>query len=485
MPVFGKYCSTRSRETGSPGSLSRGKGSPENFRRLLLCFCAGIILAGNMPAQTPDGKFRGDRTRDEVLKEYLAALEGCDIPTKISECDFILGSCDSASLAETALKVFRHFRDSKLMGDENVAVHIADRWIPEACRQAPGDTPVPEKGPGSLLQDSLFAEIRSWADFNRESLLGAKAPLLPEAGLESFSAEKPTVLWFYDTDCAKCKVESVKLEDFFRRRSDCSLVTFCTGEDSGKWEEFIRSRFAGIPEANHLRATEGNSDFRRKYSVTATPRMFLIGTDGTVIGRMLDTESLELLLEERKNREKNAVAELFYQLVPLRGEDAKNALEYLIDTRILCENSPFDTAEDSLMVVNFAQIQKELLSKARPGTKIASLKVRGSLNGHKSRNYRLDRLRSNTVIILHTEGCRQCEAELAAAKSQGINTLAINIDEIQASSPETFARLADSFDLTVLPLLIETGRRGVILRRYFSLVEAGFSQWRRQGEEGR
>ncbi len=427
-----------------------------------------------------------------ILCTTVFSAQAQDIPTKIRECDFILGSCDSLSLPRTALKVFVHFRDSKLMGDENVAVHVADRWIlGQAGQPSPrgSESPVP----GCRISPDTLAAIRSYADFNRASLLGAKAPLLPEAGLEGFSTDKPTVLWFYDTDCAKCRIETVRLEDFFRRRSDCALTTFYIGDDDGGWKDFLSRHFADIPGARHLCDPSGVTDFRRKYSVTATPRMFLIDTDGVIIGRMLDAESLELLLDERTRRGKEAVTELFYRLTPLRGEDAKNALEYLIDTRILCEDSPFDTAEDSLMVVNFALIQKDLLSKARPGTKIAPLKVRASLNGRKPKAYRLDRLGraagrhhrklpsatrreaaeadGRTVIILHTTGCRQCEAELAAARSMGVNTLAIDIDEIQAGSPETFASLLDSFDLTALPLLIETDRRGIILRRYFSLTD--------------
>lgn len=392
------------------------------------------------------------QSRDKVLEEYLLALEAYDIPTKIEETDFIIGNCDSASREEVAVKVFEHFRNSHLMGDENVAVHVADKWIHEN------------------------AAIRSYADFNRASLLGMKAPLLPEAGLESFSKNKPTILWFYDTDCAKCKLESVKLEDFFLRRSDCELITFYTGNNPQKWKEFISSHFTSVSSARHLCDFSESSDFRKLYSVTATPRMFLIDKEGIIVGRMLDTESLEKLLDERKAREKQAVTELFYRLVPLRGEDAKNSLEYIIDNYILCPDSPFDSAEDSLMVVNFAQIQKDLLSKARPGSKIAGIKVKGSLNGGKAKSRRLDRLGKNcsrnggrTIIIFHTSGCHQCEAELKEAEALKLNTFAVNIDDIQNQSPKTFDRLFNAFDLSTLPLLVETDSKGIILRRYFSL----------------
>lgn len=407
-----------------------------------LIFCCPILPVANA------------QSKDKALEEYLLALEAYDIPTKIEETDFIIGNCDSASREEVAVKVFEHFRNSHLMGDENVAVHVADKWI------------------------HGNAAIRSYADFNRASLLGMKAPLLPEAGLESFSKNKPTILWFYDTDCAKCKLESVKLEDFFLRRSDCELVTFYTGDNPPKWKEFISSHFTSVSSARQLCDFSESSDFRKLYSVTATPRMFLIDKEGIIVGRMLDTESLEKLLDERKAREKQAVTDLFYRLVPLRGEDAKNSLEYIIDNYILCPDSPFDSAEDSLMVVNFAQIQKDLLSKARPGSKIAGIKVNGSLNGGKVKNRRLDRLGKNcsrnggrTIIIFHTSGCHQCEAELKEAKALKLNTFAVNIDDIQAQSPKTFDKLFDAFDLSTLPLLVETDSKGIILRRYFSLCD--------------
>ena len=460
-------------------------GDFSNFSRRVLSACISVMLAvESLHAQT----------RDDVLNEYLSSVEECDIPTKIEECDFIISNCDSSSRVGTALKVFRHFKDSKLMGDENVAVHVADKWIIGNWKPADEDiTKAKDKTTSnSTLPDSTLYAIRNYADFNRASLLRAQAPLLPETGLVSFPVQKPTILWFYDTDCAKCRVEAVKLEDFLRRRSDCGLIAFYIGDDAVKWKDFRSSHFEGIADVRHLSDPSDATDFRHKYSVTATPRMFLIDTEGIIIGRMLDTESLELLLNERTSREKAAVMELFYKLIPLRGEDAKNALEYLIDTRILCRNSAFNTSEDSLLVVNFAQIQKELLSRARPGTKIAPIKVRGSLNGHKLGTYRLDRLsralgrlhprhtsatrkeereiNGKTVIVFHTAGCHQCEVELKAAKSMNINVLEVNIDEIQKDDPETLSHLLDSFDLTSLPLLIETDRNGTIIRRYFSLT---------------
>ncbi len=426
-------------------------------------------LLGAALLLSPLGLAAQPSQRDSVLREYLAEIDACDIPTKISECDFIISSCtDSLSRGETARTVFTHFRDSHLMGDENVAVYVARKWIlgkAEEDGQADSVT---------AASDSTLTAIKEYVRFNRESLLGMKAPLLPQAGLSGWDEGHYTVLYFYDTDCSVCKVERLLLEGVLSRHPECRLIAFYTGTDAEKWKTF---RSEGFPllegRVTHLCDLQGGSDFKEKYSVTATPRLFLIDREGTIVGRMLDSEALETLLEQRNENEKQAVAQLFYQLVPQRGEEAKEALEYIIDRHILCHDSIFNTEEDSLMVVNFALMQKDLLSKARPGTKIASLKVRGRLNGGKERLYRLDRAsrrKGGLIIVFHTTGCRQCEEELGKAALQGRNTLEINIDEIEKSSPETFSALIENFDLTTLPLLVETDRRGKILRRYFSLM---------------
>ena len=432
--------------------------------------CIAVLSPIGLEAQDVSS---GSAQRDSVLVEYLAEIDGCDIPTKISECDYIIFSCtDSLLRSETARRVFTHFRESHLMGDENVAVWVAEKWIlPKDEKEAAQSATAPDSV--TTASDSTETAIREYVRFNRESLLGMAAPPLPEAGLTRWDEGHYTVLYFYDTDCPVCKVERLLLEGVLSRHPECRLIAFYTGTDAEKWKTF---RSEGFPllggRVTHLCDLQGESGFKTKYSVTATPRLFLIDREGTIVGRMLDSEALEALLEQRNEIEKQAVAQLFYQLVPRRGEEAKEALEYIIDRHILCPDSIFNTAEDSLMVVNFALMQKDLLSKARPGTKIAALKVRGRLNGGREKQYRLDRVsrrKGGLIIVFHTTGCRQCEEELEKAALQKRNTLEINIDEIEKSSPETFSALIENFDLTTLPLLIETDRRGKILRRYFSL----------------
>ena len=82
------------------------------------------------------------------------------------------------------------------------------------------------------------------------------------------------------------------------KHKELSLNAFYTGTDISAWAAFRKERFIG---ARHFCDPDNASDYIRKYSVTATPRMFLIDSEGILAGRMLDCESLEELLKQRKN----------------------------------------------------------------------------------------------------------------------------------------------------------------------------------------
>lgn len=426
-------------------------------------FTAAILLFSALlyaTAQSPGG-----------LEEYLDALDSYPLEVKLNETDFIIGTAESAGKGmETAFEVYSHFRESKLMGDENIAVHVADKWILPVCSMA--DT-ASDGGKTCPLPDSTIAKISNFAEFNRASLLGEKAPLLPEAGLEGWPGNrKLSLLFFYDTGCAKCQYEIPRIEAFLAEHPGCGMDAFYTGNDETAWRQFIeRFREADV---RHFRDPDNKSDYIRKYSVTATPRLFLIDGDGIIVGRMLDSESLGVLVAEMRANEKQAVSELFDRLVQSRGSEAKEALEYVIDNYILCEDSVFNTAEDSLMVIGFARIQKDLLSRAAVGTKLPAIRVRGSLNGGKEKSYRLDRAGRKTkdgrlAIAFHAEGCKECEAEIRAAAEKGVNILTVNMDKTERDDAGTFSELMDAFDLSVLPFILECDRKSIITRRYISL----------------
>ena len=119
----------------------------------------------------------------------------------------------------------------------------------------------------------------------------------------------------------------------------------------------------------------------------------------------------------------------------------------------------------------------DLLSKAVPGTLIPDMKIEGeriSKGKTKTGSFSLRKLKGATnVIVFYTEGCEVCKAEKAAlrelaASDKSLRLFFVNVDEIVASYPEKSGMLFDSFDLSALPYIVMTDRKGIIQRRYIS-----------------
>jgi hypothetical protein len=122
----------------------------------------------------------------------------------------------------------------------------------------------------------------------------------------------------------------------------------------------------------------------------------------------------------------------------------------------------------------------DLLKKSSPGSRIADVKVPGlrlDRKGERPYARSLRKLKGDrNIIIFYTEGCHICDAEKQAARdiiygssSAKTKVLMVNVDEIMRNNPALASRLFDSFDLSSLPYIIETDRKGFIKRRYITL----------------
>ena len=128
------------------------------------------------------------------LDEYVEAIHAQPLDEQAVEVDYIIGSCEDPDLREyIANDLYRRFHDSKVMGSENVAVHIFDEWFAKGGMKMASDT------------DYLTAQI--FAEFNRMSLIGKQAPSLElydrEGGrvvIEPGSNGRGSVVYFFDTD---------------------------------------------------------------------------------------------------------------------------------------------------------------------------------------------------------------------------------------------------------------------------------------------
>ena len=448
----------------------------------------------------------------ERLQEYYKAIERESLTVQKGECDFLIESMTDSLLRQfVALDAYGHYFNSPLMGAENVAIYIYDKWI--------------NSGKVKMKSQEDLMAARIHAEFNRQSLIGKQAPDLQ--GLNNQNG-KYRVLYFYDTDCSKCKFESILLRNLLNSKAyPVQFVAFYVGDNKQAWEEYVLKSLtvnSKTVETVHMWDPTMESDYQRKYGVLQTPRLFLIAPDGTIIGRGLDTKALEILLDDAFQEKiltygspeseilydgifamsggkpsenevkgisdyihdktlargdtlmfKQMAGDYLYYLASHSGEGFKEGMRYHINKNILVDNGVWRSSDDSLKVIGFARIMDDLLSKAAPGTKVPAIKVTGRLyKGQKSRDVkvRLDKLRGNrNYIMFITDGCEICAAQKEAAleifKKEKANVLMVNMDEIMESSPSLASKLMDAFDLSSLPYILITDSRGDILRRYF------------------
>ena len=139
------------------------------------------------------------------LGEYFGAIVQESLAVQAAEADFMIeAASDSLVRQFVAQWLYEHYLESPLMGAEGVAIHILDQWF------------LPAKVKMTSEMDFLNARIH--AEFNRMSLVGEKAPGLAMETNDGQFVELYTepdkggayrVLYFYDTDCAKCRIESI------------------------------------------------------------------------------------------------------------------------------------------------------------------------------------------------------------------------------------------------------------------------------------
>ena len=452
---------------------------------------------------------------DERLEEYFRTLEPERIEVKNEECDLLISSAkDSLLRRHIALKIYDHYLESPVMGDEAVAIHITDKWF------APGLI--------DMGGDEVLLNAKVYADFNRQSLLGMPAPSVvmetPDGEKVEVGghASRYRVLFFYDTDCSKCKLETILLRAKLNARDwPVDVYAIYTGADPDSWREWRQTKF-GIRAAKtkviHLWDPEVLSDYQMKYGVLQTPRMFLLDRSGTIIGRGMDTRALDQLLgivladtayeyggqasaalmdklfaadsnvmsmakalESRTLAKgdtsffKHLEGDLLYWLTSRRDEACKEGTLPFINEYILSRPEIWKTQDDTLKVVGLARMMKDLLSRTPVGSELPDAKelMSGVVNVSSPRGWtrNWNRLRrKGGYIVFHTEGCPVCKAELAAADSLGLRILDVNVDEIMASNPDLAKVLLDTFDLSSMPFILEVGRHGVIRRRYISFL---------------
>lgn len=469
------------------------------------------------------------KTLSEKLSEYYLAMEREGTDVQKQECDFLIGAAtDSLVRQYVALDIYDHYMNSPVMGSEAVAIHVLDNWF--------------MTGKVKMKSEIDFINARIFADFNRQSLVGLRSPAINMRDINGNEvslfgegeqpAKRFSILFFYDTDCAKCKFESILMRNLLEDKNyPVEFYAIYSDDDESAWKEYVADQLvieASEVNVTHLWDPELDSDFQRKYGVIKAPCIFLIRPDGIIMGRGLDSKGLFQMLDDLfrhddlyygtpesvslfdnvladdsgiinpsvdkvtrladyiktstlskgdENMFRQLTGDMLYYLASRSGEGFREGLNYLIDNNISAFPEIWNSPDDSLKVIGFAQIMDDLLSKAEPGSPVPSFKLpaeRIAKGKSKTGTFKINKLKGErNIIMFYTEGCEICKAEKAAlrqmaSQDSNLQVLLINVDEIMREMPSVSESLFDSFDLSSLPYIFETDRKGVVARRYLS-----------------
>lgn len=462
---------------------------------------------------------------DTRLKEYFSAIEREGVEVQKGECDFLIETCsDSLMRQHVAQSVYEHYVSSPVMGAEAVAIHVFDKWF--------------ATGKVRMGNDTEMMSARIFAEFNRQSQVGEKAPELTMESLDGSlvslfgpedNAGRFRILYFYDSSCATCKVQTILLRHLLQDEDfPVDLYAVYASDKKEDWQSYVDNQLdINVSKARvfHLWDPELDSDFQRKYGVIQTPRMFLIAPDGTILGRGLDAQALSQMLHsifdevELEYGSDEAIAlydgifgqgavsvqdveniadhiasatlergdtlmfrqmtgDLLYYLSLQTGEGFKEGMDRLIDGYILSRGDVWKSSDDSLKVIGMAQMYDDLLARSTPGKQVVDMKLPARLHAGgkvKSGDYRLRKLRGEVNYIMFvTDGCHVCAAEkeaaaILSAADKKIKVLMVNVDDVLATDPALAGRMFDSFDLSSLPFVLKTDQKGRILQRYICL----------------
>lgn len=378
-------------------------------RKLII---AAALLLGGLATYAQVDSVAIEKALD-LLSEYVVTLEPESPEKKSQEVDYIIETCTDSTLRQAvAQMLYDHYITSNVMGDEEVAIHMYDRWFSTHEIEMGWD--------GALLNAAFFAE------YNRRSLMGMKAPevtLQDRYGetvlFPDLQGDARAVLFFYDVDCYKCRVEMGKLIEYLPTvEIPLDFYAVYTGFKGDMWDYFIDNEW-DVNSANvrmhHLWDPQMTSDFQEAYGITETPRMFLLGKDGTIIGRRLNTDALRQLLD-------------------------------------------------------LSVLEEELYKKSPIGSKVPRMRVPGiMIKGDKVKEGNFC-LRNADYLMFYSPTCAHCQEEISYSANYPGRKLLIDMDSMGEKDVDKLYKLLDTFDLSSLPHIISL-KKGRVTGKYLTFIE--------------
>ena len=296
---------------------------------------AALAASAQTAVETPaaDTAAAGKGLSQEDINLVMSVFDGQQPYEIISRADaFINTGKTPEETARIAWYIYNYYRSSNIMGYDEIAIYIADSYFLNKRYTLP--------------DESAMMEMRLFAETNRNSLIGMKAPSLTlqdPAGTEiriPDGDQDYSVLYFYDDECPGCVRTTPALMQYMIRNSagiNFTIYMVYTRNDRERWMDYIQKAVQPFTlPANvrtvHLWDPDMTSDFVTKYGVISTPKLFLLDRNGNIIGRELTPTALGQVVDVHESQ-LNPTEMIFEQIfTPLANTTDTTLITKEIDT---------------------------------------------------------------------------------------------------------------------------------------------------------
>lgn len=216
--------------------------------------------------------------------------------TIIKESKYVL---DLASANEEVFKytlqlLFNKYNNSNIMGMDKALVFFAENYY--------------LNGQADWADSAWLTKLEERVNEIKPNLVGNKAKEMklykPDGSMVSLymiDAEY-TILFFFEPSCGHCKKATPKLKklsDIYWEKG-VEILSIYTQFEQEEWLKYIEEQ-----ELEHWINTwdpYNQSGFRANYDIKSTPMIYLLDKNKKIIGKRLDVETLEKMLEDEYKR---------------------------------------------------------------------------------------------------------------------------------------------------------------------------------------
>jgi thiol-disulfide isomerase/thioredoxin len=190
----------------------------------------------------------------------------------------------------TLQMLFNKYNNSNIMGMDKVFVFFAENYY--------------LNGDASWADSAWLKKVEDRVRELKPNLIGGKAReirlLSPDDNLISMHMidAEYLILFFYEPDCGHCRKTTPKMKALLEKywEKGVEVLGVYTQVNKEDWINFIKEQELD----NWINGWDpyNQSHFRTNYDVRSTPSIYLLDKDKNIIGKRIDVETLEKMLED-------------------------------------------------------------------------------------------------------------------------------------------------------------------------------------------